>query len=166
MFDKKRLYASKKPRSIVALVLACVIFSALITITVSKSLDVIIQNSGRITVIGLEAYGGDISSANGDFLVDWGTIYVGSSRSVLFYLRSVSNVPTTLIFSVDNWEPKGLEAYMHISWNYSGTQVAPGEEISVRIDLNPVYSADFVDYLITNNVNSYSFSLSIKAVGS
>ena len=115
---------------------------------------------------GVEAYGGDINSANGSLIVDWGVIQVGSSNSVSFYLRSVSSVPVTIALSADNWVPQSIESFMPVSWNYTGNQIAPGEEISVRIDLKTTTTSAFVDYLVSNKVTSFSFSLNIRSVQS
>ena len=59
--------------------------------------------------------------------------------------------------------PENIEPFIHVSWNYTGTQMAPAEEIFVRIDLNTSSSADFIDYLVNNQVTSFSFGLNIKA---
>ena len=162
MFSQQNCSSLQKPLALAfTLVLVCLISAALITIAVSTSMDAIIQNSGRITLVGLEAYGGDISSANSIAL---GEILLGSSKDVSFYLRSVSNVPTILEFSVTNWKPDGLKQFFLISWNYNGKVVAPNEELFVRITLNAVPSPEFVDYLISSQTASFSFDLSIYAV--
>ena len=119
---------------------------------------------GTITVEGVEAYGGDLISSDSALTVDWGRLYVGSSKNVSFYLRSVSNVPITLTLNLDEWMPENIEPFIHVSWNYTGTQMAPAEEIFVRIDLNTSSSADFIDYLVNNQVTSFSFGLNIKAL--
>jgi len=117
-------------------------------------------------VTGVEAYGGDINSTNGALTVDWGVIPVGNSSSVSFYLRSVSNIPVTLALSLDNWVPRSIEPFIFVSWNYTGNQIAPGEEISIRIDLKTTATSDFVEYLVANYVRSFNFSLNIHTVQS
>ena len=167
MFSQKPISRFKKSRILlITFVLVVLVFSALIAIAINKSMDVMIQNSGRITLIGLDAYGGDINSANGVFSIDWGKWYLGSSKNVSFYLRSISNVPITLAFSLSGWQPEDIEPFIHVSWNYTGKQIAPNEEIPIRIDLRAVNMVGLVDYLIANYVTSFSFSLSIYAVES
>jgi hypothetical protein len=161
------LYKSRKTILLILVVAAItLISSALIAIWLSKSYNLAIPTVGTIYVTGFVAYGGDINSTHGVLSIDLGEIYVGSSKNVSFYLRSVSNVPTTLALSVDNWEPESLEPFIPVSWNYSGKQIAPNEEIPIRIDINTVASADFVDYLIANHVDSFSFSPNIQPMES
>ena len=162
MFSQQNCSSLQKPLALAfTLVLVCLISGALITIAVSTSMDVIIQNSGRITLVGLDAYGGDIGSA---YSIALGEIRLGSSKDVSFYLRSVSNVPTILEFSVTNWKPDGLKQFLLISWNYNGKVVAPNEELFVKLTLNAVPSPEFIDYLISSQTASFSFDLSIYAV--
>jgi hypothetical protein len=148
----------------IAVVAITVIFHALIASWLSKSYNLKIPSMGTIYVTGVEAYGGDINSTNGSLTVDWGVIQVGSSNSVSFYLRSVSNVPVILALSPDDWVPRSIEPFMPVSWNYTGNQIAPGEEISIRIDLKTTTTSAFVDYIVSNKVTFFSFSLNICSV--
>ena len=148
----------------IVVVAITVIFHALIASWLSKSYNLKIPSMGTIYVTGVEAYGGDINSTNGSLTVDWGVIQVGSSNSVSFYLRSVSNVPVILALNPDNWVPRGIEPFMPVSWNYTGNQIVPGEEISIRIDLKTTTTSAFVVFLGSNKVTSFSFSLNIRSV--
>jgi hypothetical protein len=121
---------------------------------------------GTIHTQGIEVYGGDLETRDGAVSIDWGTLQLGDSRNRSLCLRSLRNVPTTLAFSVDSWKPESIERYVFVSWNYSGKQIAPNEETPIRIDLKTASSTDFVDYLITNHVTSFSCSLNIQAVES
>jgi hypothetical protein len=165
MLGKHQVASFRKTRNlIISFVLISLVSVALIALAISKSLEFTVQNSAKITFLGVEGFGGDLNSFNGVFSIDWGQIYVGDSANATFYLRSVSNVPATLALNIDSWEPEGIEHFIFVSWNYSGTQIAPREEIPIRIDLNTADSADFVDYLITNNVTYFSFRVSISAL--
>jgi len=63
MFSQQNRSSLQKPLALAfTFVLVCLISGAMITIAVSTSMDAIIQNSGRITLVGLDAYGGDIGS--------------------------------------------------------------------------------------------------------
>jgi hypothetical protein len=162
---KLRRFLSQSRKSIllaVAVATITLITNTLIAIWISNSFDIHIPSIGTIRLIGVEAYGGDINITNGQISLDVGTIHVGTPKNVSFYIRSVSNMPTTLNLIVDNWNPDGLERYMNVSWNYSGNQVAVGEEIPIRINIDTVDTADFWGYLITNHITSFGFSLTIK----
>ncbi len=115
---------------------------------------------------GIEAYGEGVKFTNGVISIDCGEINVGSSHEVAFNLRNVSNESFTLAFGLANWKPRSIEPFILVSGNYTGTRIAPGEEIPIAISLNVSSSADFVDYLIANQVASFRFSLSIQAVES
>lgn len=138
------------------------ITTTLIAICISNSFNIHVPSLGTIRLIGVEAYGGDTNTTNGQVSLNLGTIDVGIPKNVSFYIRSVSNVPTNLDLVVDNWNPNGLARYMNVSWNYTGNQVAAGEEIPIRIDIDTVDAAEFWDYLIANHITSFSFSLTIK----
>jgi hypothetical protein len=147
---------------IAAVATVTLITSTLIAICISNSFNIHVPTVGTIRLIGVEAYGGDTNTTDGQVSLDLGAIDVGTPKNVSFYIRSVSNVPTKLDLIVDNWNPDGLARYINISWNYTGTQVAAGEEIPIRIDIDTVNTAEFWDYLITNHITSFSFSLTIE----
>ena len=152
---------------IIGLCLAVIlVFSTLIAVALSRSMGATVQNSGRIILVGLDAHGGSIDSASGAVTVDLGEYQVGRSENISFYLRSISNVPITAAFSLDSWEPRGLESFMVVSWTYNGTEIAPMEEIPLVINIRTVASAEFVDFLIANHVTAFGFILSIYATES
>ena len=164
MFSQQRTSLAKKTVvATAALILIISMLSALITIAISQPTNLTIQNSGRITLVGLDAYGTDINSVNGAFSIALGQINLGRSKNVIFYLRSISNSPVTLAFSIGNWQPETLQQFMLISWNYSGNPITPNEEIPIKITVNAVASAEFVHYLITNQITSFSLNLNIQA---
>lgn len=121
---------------------------------------------GTIHTIGVEAYGGDMKTSNGTSYLDWGTVYPGLTVNATFYLRSISNVRTTLSLNTTNWNPTNMSNYMPLSWNYSGANINPGEVIPVNLTLSVSSSDAFINYLITNNVTIYSFDITIRALQS
>jgi hypothetical protein len=131
----------------------------------SKIDNLTVPSIGTIHVTGVDAYGGDIKSANGTMSIDWGTLYLGDSKNASFYLKSISNIPIKLAFNVTNWSPEGIAPYMTLSWNYTGTQIAPQEEIPVGFTLSLSSSRDFINYLITNNVTAFNFDIHIYTLG-
>jgi hypothetical protein len=158
------IWQSRKTLLLIVVVAAITLTSsALIAIWLSHSYDLHLPTIGTLHLVGVEAYGGDINSTSGDIIIDLGEIQVGTPRNVSFLLRSLSNMQTTLVLSVNNWQPQGLEPFMSISWNYTGDPISSNEEIPVRIDIDTEASIEFADYLITNNVESFGFSLTIQA---
>jgi hypothetical protein len=148
---------------IIAVASITLILNVLIAVWLSKIDNLTVPSIGTIYVTGVEAYGGDIKSTNGTPTVDWGTFYLSSSKNASFYLRSVSNIPIKLAFNVTNWSPEGLAPYMTLSWNYTGTEIAPREEIPLNFTLSLSPTEDLINYLITNNVTAFNFDIHIYA---
>jgi hypothetical protein len=149
---------------IIAVASITLILNVLIAVWLSNTDNLTIPSVGTIYVTGVEVYGGDTKSTNGIASIDWGTFYLTESKSASLYLRSVSNIPVKLAFNVTNWSPEGLAPYMTLSWNYTGTQIAPREEIPLSFTLSLSPTKDFINYLVTNNVTSFNFDLHIYAL--
>jgi hypothetical protein len=145
---------------ILILALASIAIIATISILLSKIDNLKVPSLGTIKAIGVEAYW-DPNCENKTETVDWGTIWLGSSQKVTFYVRSISNVKTTLRLNATNWNPANLSDYMNLSWDYNGTTVHPLEAIQVTLTLSAPYSSDFILYLITTEVNDFSFDIII-----
>jgi hypothetical protein len=125
---------------------------------------------GTIHTISVEAYGGDIIIKNGVDNVDWGTVYVGTSTNRSVFIRSKSNIPTTLTLEALNWtytDPNGQKAlppnstYMTLTWNYTNITIDPDQVIPVTLTLNVSSDTALIDYLITNHVTQFSFDIHI-----
>ena len=119
------------------------------------------SSRGTIRVTGVAAYGGDIKTINDTNIVDWRTFYPGVSNNASFYLESISNIPIKLAYNVTDWSPKRLVSYMTLTWNYNYTALLPHEQIYVNFTLSLSSSTDTINYLIDNNVTSFSFNINI-----
>jgi len=119
-------------------------------------------SSSSVNGTGLQVYGGDL---HGDS-IQWGKNYVGASKTVSFHLQSTSDVPITIDFYVTDYVPAGIGPYLFLSWNYNGSQINPGEQISLTFTLTLPYSQDFQDYLANNKVSSFGFNINIYSVSS
>jgi predicted membrane channel-forming protein YqfA (hemolysin III family) len=161
-----RFFRSRKTvLFIIMVVLALLISNVLIAFWwIGKLQSLAVPSEGILYATDVMVYGGDIKSENGSLHIDWGTVLLGGSKSVSFYLRSLKNTPIILAFNLTDWVPEGLSPYMTLSWNYSGVQLAPSEEVFVRFNLNISASVDFVDYLVANNVDSFSFKINVYAL--
>ena len=117
--------------------------------------DRTVPTTGNITVQGLEIYGGDIKyvPGNNSVYVDWGELSLGVYKNVSFNVRSSSNVNVTLALNVTNWTPPGIENYIKVYWDYNGTVLSSAtEELLVTVTLEVPSSADFIDFLVSNQV--------------
>lgn len=124
-----------------------------------------IPNTGAIYVKGLEIYGGDITSAAGNVTVDWGELFLGTSKNASFYVKSNSNINVTLGLNVTNWKPTGIEKYLTVSWDYDGTLLNSTQTIFVTLNLRVPSSQDFIDFLIEKSVTAFGFDMTIYASG-
>jgi hypothetical protein len=143
-------------------VLLSLIISAMISILLSRFTNLAIPSVGNIRTIGVEAYW-DLDGENKTGTVEWGTIFPGLSKSIILYLKSVSNVETTLNLTAINWNPPQISDYLNLSWSYDGTPLEPGEVIQVTLTLSASSSNSLAQYLITNDVRSFDFDIDILA---
>lgn len=141
-------------------VLLTLIISTMISIFLSRNTNLDIPSVGNIRTIGVEAYW-DLDGENKTETVEWDTIFPGLSKSILLYLKSVSNVETTLNLTALNWNPPNISDYLNLSWSYYGTPLEPGEVIQVTITLSASPSNSLVQYLIINDVRSFDFDIDI-----
>ena len=124
-----------------------------------------IPTVGTITLQGLEIYGGDIKVKGENVYVDWGDLTLGASKIASFYVKSTSNVDVELGLNVTDWDPIGIEEYLTISWDYNGTLLSPTQELLVVVNLHVASDGDFIDFLVTNEVTSFGFNMTIYASG-
>ena len=139
------------------------LLSSGLSIWLSKTTELEIPSIGTVKTIGVEAYW-DQNLKNKTEVIDWDIIWLGSSKNVTFYVRSISNVKTVLQINATNWNPTNISNNMDLSWNYDETPINPGEVIQVTITLSTTYSKPFVEYLMSNNVEEFSFDIIIQAL--
>jgi hypothetical protein len=159
----KFLHSSK--RTILLILITAVmtiVVNTVISIWLYRIVNVNIPSLGTIKTLGVEAYW-DRNLENKTEIIDWGTIWPGSSKNATFYVRSISNVEATLYLHTANWNPANLSDHVTLSWNYNGTTVHPGEIIQVTLTLSAPSSHPFILYLITNDVKEFSFDIIIGA---
>lgn len=157
------LRSSKKTILLILIVaIASIAITTTISILLSKINSLDVPSLGTIKTIGVEAYW-DPNFENKTEIIDWGTIWPGSSINKTFYIRSVSNFKATLNLNATNWNPANISEYITLSWNYNGTLVNPGEIIQVTLTLSASSSNSFINYLIANDVKDFSFDITIDA---
>jgi len=153
---------SKQTLLLIATVAAAtIIITTFTAIWLSKILNLSIPSLGTIKTLGVEAYW-DRNLTNKTETIKWGTIWPGSSHNTSLYIRSVSNVETTLILNATNWSPTNLSDYMNLTWNYNGTAIHPEEIIEVTLTLSAPSSYQFIMYVITNDVKQFDLDIIIS----
>jgi len=128
----------------------------------SEVTDLKVPSIGKVKTIGVEAYW-DGTLENITREVEWDTIWLGSSKNVTIYMRSISNVKTLLQLNATNWNPGHISKYMILSWSYNGTPVEPGEVIQVTITLSAPPSKPFIEYVLANDLKEFTFDIVIRA---
>lgn len=141
--------------------LASVVVSTTISFLLQRITNLYIPSLGTIRTLGVEAYF-DTNLENKTEAINWGTIWPGSSQNVTLYIKSISNIETTLDLNTTNWNPTNLSDYMNLTWNYNGTTIHPSEIIQVTLTLSASSSNSFIMYLITNDVKQFSFDIIIS----
>jgi hypothetical protein len=126
---------------------------------------------GNIITLGYEAHGGNIITNNGNTTLDWGTTYVGASTNRTFNLKSKSTITTIPQLNTTAWTFKNAQNQtappptvndITLSWTINNTPLTPNQEINVTLTLTVKYDQTFVDYLVNNNIRTFSFDIIIQ----
>jgi hypothetical protein len=118
------------------------------------------SNNGNVYVSGIVAQGQDLQNGS----INWGTMHMGSSREVSFYVQSTSNEPIKIGYNTTEWAPPEIGSYLNIAWNYNETQVEPKQEILLTFTLTVPHTEEFENYIITNDIIAFSFNLNLYAI--
>lgn len=136
-----------------------------------NEVDLRVPSLGTIKTLGVEAYW-DSDLKNQTERIDWGTIWPGMSKNITLHVRSKSNIETALELRAANWTfrdsndsivtgPSISSPYMNLTWNYDETIVGPSEVIRVTLTLSVDISSDFIEFLVTNDVEKFSVDIII-----
>jgi hypothetical protein len=149
--------------------------STLISLWLSRYYDRHFSSIGTIFTMGVEAYW-DQNLTNRTTQIQWGILYPDTKTNITLYLHSISNVPTTLTLETENWnyanlagmsiaEPPGRQDYMNLTWNYNNQTLNPDETVQTKLALTVTDDPTFLEYLIRNNIATFSFDTSIRTIG-
>jgi hypothetical protein len=158
------LKQSKKTILLIIIVsVATLLLSTMVSIWLSSFHNLHLPSLGTIRVIGVEAYGGNITTTqDGKQIIDWGTVYPGTFTNRSVYIKSISNVPVTLNLTISNVvfqnstgqnvvENPPIENQLSLTWDYNNnTLLYPNNEIYVTLTLKISSDYGFVNYLINN----------------
>lgn len=173
-FDSFDEFLRPSKRTVLLILVVAVItivIGTLVSILLQRTTNLSVPSLGTIKTLGVEAYW-DRNCENETKEVKWDTIWLGSSQNVTFYLRSISNIETTLNLKAMNWSfynrdkivvlpPANISQCMNLSWNYNETTIHSSEIIQVTLTLSASSSDSFISYLITNDVREFSLDIII-----
>jgi hypothetical protein len=158
---------------IVTVVAITLLVSAAISIILDDRNNISLPSIGYIHTIGVKAYW-DPTLQNQTAQINWGTVYTGSSYNVTLYLQGTSNVRTTLSLSTTNWTytnanntvvagPSDSTPYLNLTWNYQNQTLNPNQTFQATLTLTTDNSANFLTFLINNNVTQFTMDITIQA---
>jgi len=134
--------------------------------------DQLLQSQGIIRTLGVEAYGGDIITTNGNKSVDWGKIYPGIVINRSFWVRSKSNIDALLVISSEEWEFRdsngrivsvSFDGQEFLSSPQNGSIIGRNQVVNMTLTLKLESSLDFIEDIIVNDVQTFSFYMTIHA---
>ena len=143
-------------------IIVTLVVSSLVSIWLSNNSNLSLPSIGTIKTVGVEVYW-DSDLENRTETINWETIQVGTSKNFTVYIRSLSNVETTLVLDTTDWSPANLSQYVSFIWDYDGRILQPGEVIQVKLTFLSSYSRTFLFFLIENNVKNFSFDIHVIA---
>ena len=157
------LYSSKRTIMLITItIIVTLVVSSLVSIWLTNNSNLSLPSIGTIKTVGVEVYW-DSDLENRTETINWETIQVGTSKNFTVYIRSLSNVETTLVLDTTDWSPANLSQYVSFIWDYDGRILQPGEVIQVKFTFLSSYSRTFLFFLIDNNVKNFSFDIHVVA---
>lgn len=171
MKHKIPLPSIKTLLTIIVVVAYTIILTSLIVSIIDGESSLRMPTIGNLITMGYEAYGGDIVTTTGNSTLDWGKVYVGTSTNRSFILKSKSNTNTMPQLNSTDWTFKNQQDQpvvqptvndITVNWTLNNALLSPNEEVNVTITLTIKYDAAFVDYLINNQVKTFSFDIIIQ----
>lgn len=91
-------------------------------------------HTGTIVAIGAEVYK-DVNCTQPLSQFEWGFVEPNETAYQVCYIKSTSNVNSTLTFTIENWNPENSSNYLTLSWNYDNSTLQPNEVIEVTFSL-------------------------------
>lgn len=107
----------------------------LVALTLASHSQCAISNVGTIVAIGLEAHE-DVNCTQPLSQNEWGFLEPNETASHVCYVKSVSNINSTLMLTPGNWNPPSSSNYLTLSWNYDNSTLQPNEVLEVTFNLH------------------------------
>jgi hypothetical protein len=119
-------------------ILGAVLFAAtILTLGVLGllSAEVRIPGTGNVVAVNVGVYSNS-ACTNPLTTINWGSVGPGEEKQFTCYVKSLSNVPTTLTLGAANFNSTQASQYLSLSWNRQGYNVAPGEIVTATLTLH------------------------------
>ncbi len=166
---KSFLYLRRRTLVLMVLVAAStLLIGALLSQLLSRYYGIDLPSIGNIRTIGVKAYA-DQQLKNELQNIAWGSINPGTVINMTCYIRSISNEAINLTMTTENWQYTNSSGvvqndndYIELSWDSEGKTLQPGQNVRVLLTLRASLSYDFINFLIDNQVQSFSFDILVK----
>jgi hypothetical protein len=96
--------------------------------------EVRIPGTGNIVAVNVGVYS-NAACTSPLVTINWGSIGPGENKQVTCYMKSLSNVQTTITLSAINFNSTQASQYLSLSWNRQGYNAAPGEVVQATLTL-------------------------------
>lgn len=154
---------------------ATLIVSTLISIWLSRIPGIEIPSLGTIRFEDIEGYWDEgLTNKTGRYIsYNWGLMWPGATTNLTLYLRSLSNVDTKFVRTETDWTfynssnkavlgPSDNTQFMWMTWDYDNATIHPNQVIEVTMALHTDTSSQFIEFLVTNQVQTFSFDIQIS----
>jgi hypothetical protein len=86
--------------------------------------------------------------------INWGTLYLGSKKSMTVFIRNQLQEVIYLKLNTTNWNPKNAYSFLVLSWDYEGNALNSGEVLKVNflLSVSP----------LTSGITNFSFDIIIS----
>ena len=115
-----------------------------------------IPTIGNIVTVNVAVFS-DPACTTQVVMIDWGTLAPGESKTIICYIKSLSNVDSSFSMSAANWNSTQASLYLSVWWNREGYLAKPNEVVPTSFTLH-------VDSAV-QNVTGFSFDVMISATG-
>jgi len=78
----------------------------------------------------------DLGCTQGVDSISWGTLYVGSSRTVSMHIRNEGEATIRLSLTTTDWQPAEASQVLSLDWNYDGRKLYPNEVMPIALKLS------------------------------
>jgi hypothetical protein len=89
--------------------------------------------------------------------LNWGELEPGGQVTRTLYMKSTLKEPVVASLAVGNFNPAAGEAYLALTWNYSGVPVGSGQVVPVVFTLSVASTV--------TGITAFSFDISVTATG-
>lgn len=148
-----------------------IIITIIISVTANSSIAILLSTKNNLTVlskgnlktIGIEVYS-DPNREQKIESINWNDVWLGTTKNVTIYIRSISNYKISLNLKSTEWNPDIFSEYATLSWNYNGTTINPNDIVEVTLTLTIRKVSQLISHILTGEIQKFNLDIQITAV--